>query len=115
MQLNSNVGGRGSSLNTESFSHTTFLDSALRSYSFLNKNLLSYKLNKSLFSSELVSHNSDLLTKEVFMLETGKNFLSNSSDLDILNNLTELKRDDVTSLKYFQHFLNNSGREVSNS
>ena len=37
------------------------------------------------------------------MLETTKNFLSNNTDLDILNNLTELKRDDVTSLKYFSH------------
>lgn len=89
--------------NLESFSNTTFLNSTLRSYSFLNKHFLTYKLNKFCLNTPDTNRNVNSNNKDIFMLETTKNFLSNNTDLDILNNLTELKRDDVTSLKYFSH------------
>jgi hypothetical protein len=92
----------------ESFSNTTFTDSSLRSYSLLNKNFMAYKLNQLVSNHDFKVNSTNNTSKDVFLLETTKNFLSNSTDLDILNNLTELKRDDVTSLKYFQHLPNNT-------
>ena len=90
----------------KSVNTSTVLDLSLRSFSLVNKPFLTQSLSTktqnllhTLSQSTTPSSNSS----EVFMLESSKNFLTDSSNIDTLLNLTEVSKANATNLPYFSH------------
>ena len=98
-----------------SVSSSNILTLTLRSYSLLNKSFLTYSSFDSTktFLGKL-PHKLSLNSTSVdgLMLESSKNMLQDSSNIDTLLNLTEVSRTQASSNPYFTHLLVNDSPEL---
>jgi hypothetical protein len=88
---------------TLSLSSTDF---SLRSYSLLNKMFTPYHMSKAINKSSAMlgySNPTTSLNHELVLLETNKSFLSDSSCVDTLLNLTEVSKVGSSLSPYFTH------------
>lgn len=103
--INSKI-NNGDSVSPKNVSNSTVLDLSLRSFSLVNKPFLTQSLstnNQTILSKLSKSRSKSLNSSEVFMLESSKNFLTDSSNIDTLLNLTEVSKSNSTKLPYFSH------------